>query len=232
MTLLKIDWTAFFVGEEGWTFLGEISLRTFIMYVIILFGLRLLGKRGVKQLSIFELVVIISLGSAAGDPMFYKEIGLLIPVVIFAVIVASYRLTTFLTAKSTKMDDIIEGKSTYLIEDGKFSIDNFNKETLAHDEFFSELRQLSISHLGQVKTAILETSGSLSVYFFEDDKVGYGLPILPKLFDSSTCTIDKAGFYACCFCGQVEELSPVKEHICNVCARKNWVSAIKDLRIK
>ncbi|WP_443946820.1 DUF421 domain-containing protein [Pedobacter sp. AW1-32] len=232
MTLLRIDWLTFFVGEKGWKFLGEISLRTFIMYVIILFGLRLLGKRGVKQLSIFELVVIISLGSAAGDPMFYKEIGLLIPVVIFTVIVASYRLTTFLTAKSTKLDDIIEGKSTYLIEDGKFSIDNFNKETLAHDEFFSELRQLSISHLGQVETAILETSGSLSVYFFKDDKVGYGLPILPKLFESSTCTITKQGFYACCFCGQVEELAPVNKHNCSICGHHNWVYAINELRVK
>jgi uncharacterized membrane protein YcaP (DUF421 family) len=74
--LLSIDWGAFFIGSEDWEFLFEIGLRTFFMYIIILFGLRLLGKRGVKQLSIFELVVIISLGSAAGDPMFYKEVGL------------------------------------------------------------------------------------------------------------------------------------------------------------
>jgi uncharacterized membrane protein YcaP (DUF421 family) len=94
--LLAIDWKAFLVGSEDTSFLIEISVRTIIMYIIILVGLRLLGKRGVKQLSVFELVVIISLGSAAGDPMFYKEIGLLIPVVIFTIIVAAYRLTTYL----------------------------------------------------------------------------------------------------------------------------------------
>ncbi|TCD08393.1 DUF421 domain-containing protein [Pedobacter frigidisoli] len=230
--ILAINWTEFFIGKEDWEFLLEIALRTFAMYVIILTGLRLLGKRGVKQLSIFELVVIISLGSAAGDPMFYKEVGLAVPVIIFAVIVLSYRLTTYLTAKSQTVDDIIEGKCAYLIEDGEFSVDNFSKETLAHDEFFSELRQYSISHLGQVKTAILETSGSISVYYFEDDEVKYGLPILPRLFDAGCCEILERAHYACCFCGNVVLLAPTEKNECKKCAHDKWVKAISDLRVK
>ncbi|KLT63828.1 hypothetical protein AB669_20125 [Pedobacter sp. BMA] len=226
-----MNWTEFFIGKEDWVFLLEIALRTFAMYIIILLGLRLLGKRGVKQLSIFELVVIISLGSAAGDPMFYKEVGLTVPVVIFGVIVLSYRLTTFLTAKSQTADDIIEGKCTYLIEDGEFSIDNFSKETLAYDEFFAELRQYGISHLGQVDTAILETSGAISVYFFEDEKVKYGLPILPHLFDASCEEITSVDNYACCFCGNVMELVPAEKHICGKCEHASWVRAISGKRI-
>lgn len=231
-TSLFIDWSAFFLGKEDWEFLIEIALRTLIMYVIILFGLRLLGKRGVKQLSIFELVVIISLGSAAGDPMFYKEVGLMVPVVIFAIIVGAYRFTTFLTAKSSKIDDLVEGKCTYLIQNGTFSIENFSKEALAHDEFFSELRQYSISHLGQVDTAILETSGSLSVYFYADEKVKYGLPIMPSLFEACHCDIPVKGKYACCFCGNVEELEPQKHHICEKCKHEKWVKAINSIRVK
>jgi len=231
-TTLFIDWSAFFVGEEDWKFLIEIALRTLIMYIIILLGLRLLGKRGVKQLSIFELVVIISLGSAAGDPMFYKEVGLMVPVVIFAVIVGAYRLTTYLTAKSTKIDDLVEGKCTYLIRNGEFSIENFSKEALAHDEFFSELRQYSISHLGQVDTAILETSGSLSVYFYADEDVKYGLPIMPLLFEAGSCSITANGKYACCFCGNVEELQSKKHYTCKKCKRDKWVKAMNTLRIK
>ena len=232
MVILNIDWTEFFIGKEDWVFLVEIALRTFAMYVIILLGLRLLGKRGVKQLSIFELVVIISLGSAAGDPMFYREVGLTVPVVIFGVIVLSYRLTTFLTAKSQTADDIIEGKCTYLIEDGEFSIDNFSKETLAHDEFFAELRQYGISHLGQVDTAILETSGAISVYFFEDEKVKYGLPILPRLFEKGCEQITLNAYYACCFCGNVMQLAPAEKHTCEKCERDRWVKAINGKRIK
>lgn len=230
--LLTIDWTRFLVGEEDWEFLLEISLRTIIMYFIILIGLRLLGKRGVRQLSVFELVVIISLGSAAGDPMFYKEIGLLMPVVIFGVIVAAYRLTTYLMAKSKRFDDLVEGKCVYLIEDGEFAIDNFSKEGLAQDEFFAELRQKSISHLGQVDKAILETSGNLSIYFYADEKVKYGLPILPELYEQDTKAIPEAGKYACTYCGNVEELNVTEEHQCKKCGHSKWVKAIQLCRVK
>ncbi|MES2457379.1 MAG: YetF domain-containing protein [Bacteroidota bacterium] len=230
--LLLIDWTKFFVGEEDWEFLLEISLRTIIMYFIILIGLRLLGKRGVRQLSVFELVVIISLGSAAGDPMFYKEIGLMVPIVIFAIIVGAYRLTTYLMAKSSKFDDLVEGTCVYLIKDGEFNIEEFGKETLAHDEFFSELRQQSISHLGQVETAILETSGILSIYYYADQEVKYGLPILPALFDKRKRQIEESGYYACTFCGNVQKLTVTDRKACNKCEHEHWVKAIKTCRIK
>ncbi|RYG15724.1 MAG: DUF421 domain-containing protein [Chitinophagaceae bacterium] len=230
--VLTIDWSKFFIGEEDWEFMYEIALRTVIMYLIILFGLRLLGKRGVKQLSIFELVVIISLGSAAGDPMFYKEVGLVVPVIIFAIIVGCYRLTTYLTAKSTKIDDLVEGKATYLIEDGEFSFENFGKEALAQDEFFSELRQQGISHLGQISTAILETSGNISVFYAPDEKVKYGLPILPAVFEAGTCEIKTAGKYACCFCGNVEQLTKKQKQVCERCEHDEWVKAVNALRVK
>jgi uncharacterized membrane protein YcaP (DUF421 family) len=230
--LVSIDWTKFLIGEEKIEFLIEISLRTIIMYFIILIGLRLLGKRGVRQLSVFELVVIISLGSAAGDPMFYKEIGLLTPVVIFAVIVGAYRLTTFLMAKSEKFDDLVEGKSVYLIKEGAFNIDDFKKENFSTDEFFSELRQQSISHLGQIDKAILETSGNLSVFFYEDKDVKPGLPILPDLFEASYSSIEQPGVYACTFCGYVQHIRQTKVINCSKCNRKTWVYAISNVRIK
>ncbi|WP_285008168.1 DUF421 domain-containing protein [Pedobacter faecalis] len=230
--LMAIDWNAFLIGEENWEFLVEIALRTIIMYFIILLGLRLLGKRGVKQLSVFELVVIISLGSAAGDPMFYKEVGLAIPVVIFSVVVAAYRLTTYMMAKSQHFEDLVEGKPVYLVRDGEFSIDNFGKEALAYDEFFAELRQQSVAHLGQVDTAILETSGNLSVYFFPDDKVQYGLPILPEEFEKWFIKIEKGGVYACQYCGRAVELKPASEHKCKKCKRKRWVKALNVQRIR
>ncbi|RZL38057.1 MULTISPECIES: DUF421 domain-containing protein [Pedobacter] len=230
--ILNIDWKSFFIGEENWEFLFEIALRTFIMYFIILIGLRLLGKRGVRQLSVFELVVIISLGSAAGDPMFYKEIGLLIPVIIFFIIVGAYRLTTYLTAKSEKLDDLIEGKCVYLIKQSKFNIEEFKKEVLAQDEFFAELRQQSISHLGQVENVILETSGTLSVYFYPDEKVQFGLPILPELFAKKTKILNTNMHYACSFCGNVDQVTTRTEHICPNCNHNEWVIAINNCRIK
>lgn len=217
--------------QEDWLFLLEVVMRSTIMYSVALISLKLLGKRGVRQLSIFELVVIIGLGSAAGDPMFYQDVGLLPCIVVFLVIVLAYRGTTWLIGKSDKVERYIEGKSTCLIFHGMFAIDNFSKESLAQDEFFSELRQQSISHLGQVEQAILETSGNVSVFFYADNEVKYGLPILPDLFDNKISEVTKEDTYACSFCGNVQTLQPAARHHCRVCHRTTWVKAINKKRI-
>lgn len=225
------DWSAILFGEENWTFYPEVVLRTLIMYVIILFSLRLLGKRGVKQLSVFELVVIISLGSAAGDPMFYKEVGLLSGIVVFICIILAYKITTYFVGKHETFERLIEGTCTCLIEEGRFAIENFKKEPLAYDEFFSELRASSISHLGQVQQAIIETSGNISIYYYADEDVKYGLPILPQLYKQKSETITAPGLYACSFCGTTAELQPTK-HNCARCNRKEWVKAINAVRVR
>ena len=72
--ILNFDWENLLLGERDWQFLLMVALRTAAMFLVILIGLRMLGKRGVSQLSVFELGVIVGLGSAAGDPMFYKDV--------------------------------------------------------------------------------------------------------------------------------------------------------------
>ena len=67
--LLQIDWRTFLLGEEEWNFLFEVLLRSAVMFIVAITAMRILGRRGTKQ-GVFELVLIITLGSAAGDPMF------------------------------------------------------------------------------------------------------------------------------------------------------------------
>ena len=81
------SWKELLMGSEDWSFLMEAAFRTLIMFSVVLIGLTILGKRGVKQLSVFELVVIIGLGSAAGDPMFYKDVGLLPAFIVFTIVI-------------------------------------------------------------------------------------------------------------------------------------------------
>ncbi len=106
----------FLMGSEEWTFLLEIVLRTMIMFLTIIIGLRILGKRGVKQLSVFELVVIIGLGSAAGDPMFYKEVGIASSIIVFIVIICFYSILTYLIGRFKKIEIILEGKQFSLLK--------------------------------------------------------------------------------------------------------------------
>ena len=202
------------------------------MFVIILTGLRILGKRGVEQLSIFELVVIISLGSAAGDPMFYKEVGILPAILVFVMIVGLYSAITFFVGRSKKFEMLMEGKPVCLIKNGVFSIDNFTKEALGADEFFAELRLQGVSQLGQIEEAIMESSGEISIFFYPEEEVKFGLPIMPDSLDNWVEKVEDTNNYACIFCGCTKELKPAMKHMCPQCARTKWVKAINKKRVQ
>ncbi len=225
------SWKQLLLGSEEWNFLPETLLRSFIMFVIILVSLRILGKRGVKQLSVFELVVIIGLGSAAGDPMFYKDVGILPAILVFAMVISMYSLITFMIGQNKKFEDLVEGRPVCLIKDGKFSIDNFEKEALGEDEFFAELRMQGVSQLGQVKEAIEESSGNISVFFYPDDEVQYGLPIMPSSLEETLKIIPSPGYYSCTFCGYTQELVPIQIQTCPQCTKHEWVPSSKRKRV-
>ncbi len=227
-----IDWKSFLLGTESKAFLVETVVRTMIMFTVIVMSLRLLGKRGVKQLSVFELGVIVGLGSAAGDPMFYKDVGLLPGMVVFAVVLSLYRFITYLINHFDRVEKYLEGQPTCLVDKGIFLFRNFKKEPIARDEFFSQLRLHSVSHLGQLQQAILEPNGEVSVYYLDDEDVTYGLPVLPDLCDVTVQTIKEGGHYACAQCGHTEELAPATRLNCRVCDHPNWVKAINRKRVR
>ena len=225
-----LDFKQILLGSEDWNFLLETVVRTIIMFVIIILGLRLLGKRGVKQLSVFELVVIIGLGSAAGDPMFYKDVGIIPAMVVFTMIISLYTIITYFIGKSKKFENLVEGKPICLINEGVFCIDDFKKESLGEDEFFAELRLKGVSHLGQIEKAIEEISGEISVFYYEDKDIKYGLPIMPGSLDNAIKLIAVKKHYSCKFCGFTEELNNGK-HNCKVCGKDEWVESSNKKRI-
>src|SRR5690606_18153319 len=123
------------------------------------------GRRGIRQLSVFELVVILTLGSAAGDVVYYEDSPVLPAVAVFATILLLYRATTYAMQRSRRFNDWVEGKPVTLIRDGLYEVDSFQRLNITDDEFFMELRQQSVEHLGQVRLAILEVDGNISLFF-------------------------------------------------------------------
>ncbi len=225
------DWHRILWGELPEHFLLEVGARTLIMVVVLFISLRATGKSTVRQLTVVNLVLIVGLGSAAGDPMFYHDVGLLPALLVFGVVVFVYRGANRWASTSTKASDWVQGKTILLIKDGQFAINEFKKEQLGQDEFFMELREGGIEHLGQVRRAYLESSGNVSLFFYEDEQVKSGLPILPELFCQKSVQITRAGVYACSFCGQVEELHPQESVVCPHCQHKEWVLALKTCRV-
>ena len=122
-----MDWATIFINDTTWEFATEILLRCVVMYAMIILFLRLTGKRGVRQLSIFEVTIILALGSIAGDPMFTEDLPLIQAALIMSVIIFLYRLTTWLMMKFQWFEDLLEGKPIHIVEDGLLVIDEIKK---------------------------------------------------------------------------------------------------------
>ena len=156
----------------------EIALRTAFMYLYTLGLVRLLGKRGMGELSPFDFVIIVSLGSAVGDPMFYADVPLLHGVIVVTVVVGLQRLVFRLTERSPAMEHLIESSPALLVEDGKIVQKTLDLEDLSERELFMYLRLEGVEQLGEVRLAYLEQNGRVSVY--KADKSDGGRSVLPK----------------------------------------------------
>ena len=102
-----MDFASIFFYDTTWAFVFEILVRCVVMYLLIILFLRLTGKRGVRQLSIFEVAIILCLGSIAGDPMFTEDLPLIQAVVVMSVIILLYRTTTWLMMKYQPFEDLV-----------------------------------------------------------------------------------------------------------------------------
>ncbi|MCD1279661.1 DUF421 domain-containing protein [Psychrobacter sp. CCUG 69069] len=221
-----MDWASIFIYDTTWVFAVEILIRVTVMFVLIISFLRFTGKRGVRQLSIFELTIILSLGSIAGDPMFTEDLPIIQAVLIMSTVILLYRLCTWAMMKFQPIENFLEGKSLYIVEDGMLVLEKIKKGKMSHDEFFAEMRQQGVEHLGQVRTGLLETDGNFSVLLYPPKKTVYGLPLFPKQYQAVE-KIEIGVCYACMYCGYVEHISEPNQ-LCVRCENqcKNWAKAL------
>lgn len=206
-------------------FIVEIFARTILMFLLILIVLRLSGRRGVRQLTLFEVAIILGLGSAAGDPMFQEDLPVIYGVVVLFSVIVFYKLITWLASRSDRLTRLLEGRAMVIVEDGMFNIEGNRNADFSQNEFFAELRNQSIEHLGQVRLALLEVDGTMSILKYDEANTRYGLPLFPnahKVIDPRTA----ASPYACMFCGNIATTLAATEQSCSRCNKAEWTKAI------
>ncbi|MDA3613470.1 DUF421 domain-containing protein [Polluticaenibacter yanchengensis] len=221
MDMLKM----LFEGADK-NFIIEIIGRTIFMFFLILLILRLSGRRGVRQLTLFEVAIILGLGSAAGDPMFQEEIPVIYSIIVLFSVIVLYKIITFLASKSELVTRIFEGREMVVVENGEFKIDGNKDSDFSQKEFFAELRNKSIEHLGQVRLAVLEIDGTLSILKYPTENIKYGLPLFPGSY-KPILSIHEKGPFACMFCGSIQHKLSHKNQTCDNCGKKEWTIAIK-----
>lgn len=215
------------------SYLWEVVLRCLFTYLCILAALRVTGRRQVKQLSMFELSVVLGLGSVAGDTMFAADVALAHAAVVFAVVMGLYLLFNHLTEWFPKFSDWLEGKPVLLVRDGRIEIGSFDKQNLTHKELFGQLRLQHIEHLGQVRRVYIEATGEMSIFFYPDDEpVRPGLPILPEPIAALPAALTGRGAHACGYCGEVVPQVPDSAAACPACHQAGgWLPVCTTRRV-
>jgi uncharacterized membrane protein YcaP (DUF421 family) len=145
-------------------FYAEIVLRTVVMYLYTIVLARVVGHDAIGQLGPFEFELVIAVGSAAGDPMFYPDVGLLQGIAVITVVMLLHRFTGFITARSSRVEVVVQGKPILIVEDGAVREDALGAGRLTRGELMSLLRSKGISDTGEIDRAFLEPSGAVSVF--------------------------------------------------------------------
>lgn len=151
--------------------------KTVLFYVLLIFILRIMGKREVGELSIFDVVVfflISELFSLAIDND-TKLINVLFPI---ALIVILQLLTSFLALKSEKFRDLIDGKPVVLIKNGVINQKELRKQRYNIDDLFLQIREHDVDSFKNIAYAILETNGKLSIITYEECSSKFPFPII------------------------------------------------------
>jgi uncharacterized membrane protein YcaP (DUF421 family) len=141
----------------------EILLRTVAVYLVILVGLRLAGKREIGQLTVFDLVVLLLIANAVQNAMVGPDTSLLGGILAAVVLLLVNALVARLRYKWPRLRHLVEGTPTLLVLRGETIPEHMRREGVDEDMLSAALREHGITDIQGVEMAVLETDGSISV---------------------------------------------------------------------
>lgn len=164
-------------------------LRTIILYIFVMIAIRIMGKRQIGELEPSELVVTVLMSELAAVPMQDLGTPLLYGIIPILTLLCMSMLLSAWTVKSLRFRQLMCGKPSLLMENGRILQKELRKNRLTTDELIEELRGQNITDLATVQYAILETNGKLSTILYPDhqpvtkkdmqlQEVSQGLPII------------------------------------------------------
>ncbi|MBA1200593.1 DUF421 domain-containing protein [Pseudomonas capeferrum] len=226
------DWHRILIDEFPLSFLWEVIFRASFAFAAVFLFLKSSGRRGIRQLSLFELVVILTLGSAAGDVSFYHDVPLLPVAMVFLTLLLLYRFIVFLMTRSKRVEAWIDGLPITVIQDGLYELRSLGKLNISSNELFMELRQQGVEHLGQIRLAILETDGDVSLLFYDNDEVRPGLSVLPPEHRPEYKLMPTSALYCCTGCGFPVSIEKEQGACCPRCRKDLWTPALDRKRCR
>jgi len=145
---------------QFWT----IVFRTVLVYIIILFIFRLMGKREIGELSILDLVVFIMLAEIAVFSVEEPSESFMHAFVPMIVLLIIQRGSALISLKSQSFREMVDGKPSMIIREGKIDEREMRKQRYNFDDLMQQLRENGTEKISDVDFAVLEPSGKLSVF--------------------------------------------------------------------
>ena len=152
-----------------------IILKTLTLYFFIMIVYRIMGKKEVGQLSIVDLIVTILIAELAAISIENVDASIFVSIVPIIVLVLIQVSLSYTSLKSKKIRHLIDGRPTVIIKNGKIVFSEMIKLRYSLDDLILQLREQGITSVEDVKFAILENNGNLSVF---DKQSSYPLPII------------------------------------------------------
>lgn len=141
-------------------------MRTIVLYLVLFFCIRLMGKRQIGQMEPSEFVVTMLVANLASIPMEEDGIPLLAGVVPMLTVLGMELVLSGATLRSIRLRKLLCGKPVILIENGRILQQNLRATRVTLDELTGHLREKDVLDIRSVQYAILETNGNLSVFPF------------------------------------------------------------------
>lgn len=158
------NWTRIFLGLQPYGYYFEVALRILIIFGVLMVVMRLLGKRGQRNLSPVQQLLMIALGSAAGDTLLYPGVAVLYAVLILLGTTSLTLLLDWSARHWQPLRDYIDSRPSVLVRDGELMERALASERTNDRELHAALRKAGARSVHQVELAILEVTGEISVF--------------------------------------------------------------------
>jgi uncharacterized membrane protein YcaP (DUF421 family) len=209
------------MGNDPFQFLGEIVLRTLLVYLALMVAVRLLGKRMSGQITNLELAVMITLGAIVAVPMEISDRGILPAAVLLASVLSLQAALSYFGTRSLRLEQTVVGKGTVLVKDGTLLVDELRKTGLSQQQLFSALRAAQVRQLGEITRVYLEGHGAFSI--IRRERPEPGLSILPTDDSELRGRMPVTQCFVCAYCGNTLRGMP---RPCTNCRRQTREPAV------
>lgn len=141
----------------------EIVFRTSAVYLVVLIGLRLTGKREIGQMTTFDLVLLLLLSNSVQNAMLGPDVSLGGGMLAAVVLLVINSLVSKMQLKSSSFRHLVEGVPTLLVLHGEKIVQHMQKEGVDEETLMAALREHGVLEIDKVEMAVLEIDGSISV---------------------------------------------------------------------